>query len=233
MTTPRNLTYPEPGIPGWMHLDSMHFLSGAVREARAERCIEIGSFFGRSAYAICTALAERSASTSLVCVDRWSQALTEAYLASPHMAEMFSWFDPSVRRSYAEACEGGSARDAFEHTMGSFAFMRDRIEMLQCDSEVLSQELPADRRFDFAFVDGDHTEAGVRRDVLTVLGHLDPNATVVLDDCFDRFPGVVRFVDELVDHAGVESVDRHRGLVRLVVQDPASLRAALRTTGSA
>lgn len=51
----------------------------------------------------------------------------------------------------------------------------------------------------FLFIDGDHTEEGVTRDIELFFPHLLPGAIVVFDDYFEGFPGLLAAVDRAIE----------------------------------
>lgn len=196
-----------------MHLDSMWFLAAQVADAQPAYCVELGSFLGRSSYAICTALAALAPTHGerrLLCVDIWTCPAGSEFTAFPWAAEMLSWFDPSVGEEYFGHDRFTNTFDAFRYTLSRFPEMRSRIDVRRTDSSTVDlRSLPM---VDFAHIDAGHDEESVRADFANLQPRLSPRATVVFDDYLEKFPGVVRFVDELVAQGTIEPKAQHRGL---------------------
>jgi predicted O-methyltransferase YrrM len=55
-----------------------------------------------------------------------------------------------------------------------------------------------DKTIRFLFIDGDHTENGVRKDIELFFPKLTKGSIVVFDDYFEGFPGVINAVDEIL-----------------------------------
>lgn len=56
----------------------------------------------------------------------------------------------------------------------------------------------ADGSLDFVFIDADHTEPAVRRDIVNWMPKLKPGGWLMGHDYGDKFPGVKRAVDDLL-----------------------------------
>ena len=50
-------------------------------------------------------------------------------------------------------------------------------------SDEYFKQLPVDKKFDIIFIDGMHTEAQAKKDVLNALKHLSANGSIVMHDC--------------------------------------------------
>jgi len=81
----------------------------------------------------------------------------------------------------------------------------DRIVQLRGDSATFDFDVVGPD-IDLAFIDGAHSYEYVRNDTEKVLPRMRPGGTIVWDDYWDPFPGVVRYLDRLAD----------RGLVAIV-----------------
>jgi hypothetical protein len=128
---------------------------------------------------------------------------------------MLSWFDPSVKATYFAHNRFATMEDAFEYTLSRFPEMRSRIEAKRADSSKVDlRDMP---EVDFALIDAGHEEESVRADFANLHPRLSPHATVVFDDYLEKFPGVMRFVDELVAKGTVKPSELHRGLFAVTI----------------
>ncbi len=73
----------DPKIPGFTPPKVLGFVYDCVIHANPTSCIEIGTYMGRSAFAICTALAHLGENRQLLCVDKYDQKITEDYFSHP------------------------------------------------------------------------------------------------------------------------------------------------------
>jgi hypothetical protein len=60
-------------------------------------------------------------------------------------------------------------------------------------------------RFDFVFIDGDHTRIGVSRDIEGVLGIVEPGAYLVFHD--SHHPEIRSAIEDALERHGVELLD--------------------------
>lgn len=70
----------DPRIPGFTSVQVMGFIRDCVVYAKPKNSIEIGTFMGRSAYAICSALKSLGGERKLLCVDFYTQVLNNDFL---------------------------------------------------------------------------------------------------------------------------------------------------------
>lgn len=71
----------------------------------------------------------------------------------------------------------------------------DRLTVLNCDTEAAAALV--DRRFDFVFIDAEHTYEGVRDDIRAWRDKIVPGGLLCGHDYSKKFPGVKLAVDEL------------------------------------
>ena len=89
----------------------------------------------------------------------------------------------------------------------------DRIVTLLPLPSHKAHELITDRAFRFIFIDGDHTEEGVRLDIQLFCPLLLPGGLVVFDDFDATFPGLVRAVEEWVQETRPSMVFGQRNML--------------------
>lgn len=87
-------------------------------------------------------------------------------------------------------------KDHFEANMQGLG-LREQIQLLDMPSERAARVLQG-KQVRFLFVDGDHTRAGVERDIDLFFPLLVPGAIAVFDDFTGDCPGLVEAVDELM-----------------------------------
>ena len=71
--TDNNFAIQEPNIPGWFSLVEMNMVYQSIVSAKSTKCIEIGSYMGRSGYAICSALNSLGGAGTVLCVDSFAR----------------------------------------------------------------------------------------------------------------------------------------------------------------
>lgn len=87
-----------------------------------------------------------------------------------------------------------SLKDGFTKNMESLGLMNS-VNLLDMPNTEAEEKL-RNSKIRFLFIDGDHTEEGVRKDVELFFPHLQKGAIVVFDDFSAGFSGVVKVVDE-------------------------------------
>jgi predicted O-methyltransferase YrrM len=128
-------------VDGWMTVEELSWL--AETAADRSRIVEIGCWKGRSTKALATATPGR-----VYAVDHWLGSESER--AGPHKeaieAGADSMFDQFCRNLVHEIAAG-------------------KVVPIRQDSELVAKTLGATIRPDFAFIDGSHVYADVRRDI--------------------------------------------------------------------
>ena len=154
----------------WGFLDQLTVLHAAASLARPRRYLEIGVFRGRSLAVVASAAPE----AELYGFDMWVQGYAGLENVGPDLVR------EQLRR------------------VGH----RGRVELVSGSSH---ETVPAflathpDLSFDLVTVDGDHTEAGARRDLETVLPRVAVGGVLVFDDLrHPKCPWLERVWDEVV-----------------------------------
>jgi hypothetical protein len=125
-------------------------------------------------------LLQRNPGLTMIGVDTWTPADVpdrgedgaRSYRKAP-----LSKFETRLRR----ACERYGDRAVL---------IKDRTDLAAAQVE--------DASLDFVFVDADHTEPAVRADILAWAPKIRPGGWLLGHDYFDRFPGVIAAVDDLL-----------------------------------
>jgi predicted O-methyltransferase YrrM len=210
----RSFTTINPGVPGFTNERILGFLHDAVLQIRPRFSVEIGSFFGRSAYVISAALPPEG---RLLCIDVFSTRFDAAMREQPWMQPCMNRAGPEILAMYSDP-NLKSFGDCFDLTVSRFAHMQERIEVLRANSRNL--DLSQWPSIDFAYIDGDHEYEGVRNDFLKVAANLRPGGVVIFDDYYDSFPGVQRFINELRDLPDVIFYGQQDHDIGFVIRDP-------------
>ena len=218
----------ENGVPGFTSPQVLSFLSDLVLWKQPDNAIEIGSYMGRSSVAIANAMMQIGAKGRLLCVDLFTDEITDDYVNYPVIRDMASRIG-SCWQPYLELQRPTILRAYFDKTMSRFPYLEPYVEIHQGASEELS--LPASRRFQFAYLDGDHTFQAVTIDLIKALKNLDPGGVVAFDDCSDQFPGVQALISRLGDLPGAEKVGEQFPDVAFSFADPAGSEAILSAIG--
>lgn len=184
----------EPNVPGHLSPPQFNFLYQIVLQATPRTAVEIGTYMGRSSYAISKALHDLRGQRKLICVDSWKQKLDPSYFASDHITHLFKMF-PSVRSIYVRPGEIKSMIELFHITMERYPFMKEIIEIRNIDSRKV--DLSNDS-IDFSFIDADHTYEGVKNDISKILEGARPGTVMAFHDYSEKhYPGVVQAIQEL------------------------------------
>jgi predicted O-methyltransferase YrrM len=154
----------------WGYLDQLTVLHAAASVTRPRRYLEIGVFRGRSLAVVASAAPE----AELVGFDLWVPGYAGLENAGPEL----------VREQLRRVGHRGPVR----LVSGS---SHETVPALLAESPGLC--------FDLVTVDGDHTEAGARRDLETVLPHVAVGGVLVFDDLrHPKCPWLERVWDEVV-----------------------------------
>jgi predicted O-methyltransferase YrrM len=213
----------DPRIPGFTPPKVLGFLYDCVIHAGAASAIEIGTHMGRSAFAICAALAHLGGDRRLVCVDQFSQRVSDEYFAFPPIKASLERSEPASA-AYMDLTRISNKRDCFDLTLRRFPFMARYVEVVETDSRKL--ELDPQDRFDFCFIDGDHKFDGVKNDFEKLLPQLKASSVVVFDDVSHAFPGVAKFVAIIRNCAGIILLGREASDVAFFVESIDELSAS-------
>ncbi len=192
----------EPDIPGWFTMSEMQLLYDTVHSANAARCLEIGSYMGRSTYAIASALKDLGGERNLMCVDPFASPVSPEYYERDAIRSMLAAYR-NVEDDYTDCEKRPTTLDCFNLTMDRYPFMRDYVAVRRA----LSQDVDfLGMQFDFAFIDGDHSYEGAKRDYCLIRACMADRGVVCFHDYQRSFPGVIKFVDELRESGGMKLV---------------------------
>lgn len=172
---------------GWLSLDEARWLHTLASRVEAGCIVEVGTYRGRSAIAL-------SAGAPLG---------VPVFTIDPH-AEM--WVEGKL--AYA----GPEDRAAFFQAMSRSGAWRN-VSLLNTTSTVIAPGWS--EPIGLLWIDGDHSERGVRADWNAWKPHLIPGATVVFDDAHDPKVGPYHLIAELIESGQVVHL-KNVGKVRSV-----------------
>lgn len=141
---------------------------------------EVGVYDGRMSAHLLT-----RSDLTLYMVDRWAAPLP-SYAASG---------DPLA------ALKGDAMLRAMSDARDAVAYAGGRARMVREDSQAATLRIDAGS-LDFAFIDAEHTEEAVRRDIVAWLPTLKPGGLLCGHDYGDERYGVSRAVDEACERFG-------------------------------
>lgn len=145
---------------------------------RFSNVVEVGAFLGKSTCYIAGALQNKEA--SFVTIDT---------------------FD-----SRAMSAVSGSTEEFFRENVADYAHL---VEVWKMESETASRRFLQEQRgpIDFLWIDGDHSEEGVRKDLESWLPQTAKSAVILMDDYYDKGAKRVKtVVDSLVGEGLLENV---------------------------
>lgn len=175
-------------IPGWSDVEKLKGLAELASNVKEGGLIvEVGSFCGRSAYAMGM---NKDDSVKLLCVDMFID----------------EWLTNRKVEDYpgTETCYGDKSQ------MYSYdTFIRNTNEVKNLDT--IRMVFPYDeeyfsfnKKIDLLFIDATHTYDAVRADIEQWCPHLKDDAVVVFDDYCDQFQGCIDAVNEYAQSVGSE-----------------------------
>jgi predicted O-methyltransferase YrrM len=103
----------------------------------------------------------------------------------------------------------------FLHNMKTLELV-DSVNLLNMTNEQAEERL-RDTRIRFLFIDGDHTKAGVEKDIGLFFSKLMPGSIVVFDGFSKNFPGLVDAVDTLISKRSFARTMSYQNTLVLVV----------------
>lgn len=165
-------------IPGMITPDAGKFLyTLCYMQDIAGDVVEIGSWQGRSSSFLARAVKE-SGNGSFFAIDH---------------------FRGNVGKEQFYAVDGGLGRlkDHFNGNMERLG-LAPWVNLLDMPNTDAAKRLE-NRKVRILFIDGDHTEEGVTKDIELFFPHLCSQAIVVFDDYFEGFPGLLSAVDRAID----------------------------------
>jgi ubiquinone/menaquinone biosynthesis C-methylase UbiE/predicted O-methyltransferase YrrM len=183
----------EPNIPGWFSTRELCLLYESIMYVKPQHCIEIGTYMGRSAYAICSALKKLGGKRRLLCIDTFASPLSKEYFEMDFMVNMMSRV-PEVAEEYSNYERYPTTLDCLLLTLNRYPFMENYIDIKICNSNdlMLNNEM-----YDFALIDGDHTYDGVKNDFIKIKPFIKNGGVICFHDNSEHFPGVRQFIDEV------------------------------------
>jgi predicted O-methyltransferase YrrM len=179
-------------VEGWLEEDEADLLMAACGRAldrhRDEAAlVEIGSYCGRSTVALASVIRSRSPRARLHAIDPHEGTVGASGIDLQTAEPTYTRFQANIRAAGVEQ---------FIQTI------RQRSYEVQWNGPV-----------SFLFVDGLHDYENVSRDFRHFEPHLTADAWVAFHDYADYYPGVRRFVDELLAGGGYERVALSRSLL--------------------
>lgn len=112
-------------------------------------------------------------------------------------ALMLASVGPFDKVTCVDIWERSLARDRFMKVTSNLRG-QGKINVMHCPSECAAEDISA-ASLDFVYIDADHRYSGVKRDIALWASNIKPGGMIGGHDYSDRFPGVIRAVDEFVD----------------------------------
>ncbi len=169
-------------IPGWMSVPELEWLAAAAKDCTC--IVEIGCWKGRSTKAIAT-----HTPGIVYAVDHWEGS-----------------GDDCAEMKHEVSSKGPDGlRDEFVRNLEPEIIAGRVIVVRAASDDAVAQlrELLDGHLADMVFIDGDHTFASVRRDILNYRCLLRDGGLLAGHDYSIAWPGVVQAVDELIPHRSV------------------------------
>lgn len=170
-------------IPGWSDLTKLNELAKLASEVEENGLIvEVGSFCGRSAYAMGM---NKRESVELLCVDMFVD----------------SWLNIKPVEEYpgSETCFGDKSQI---YSYQTFMLNMKGVKNLNTARMVLpysDEYFSFNRKIDLLFIDATHTYDAVNADIKQWCPHLKDDGIVVFDDYFKGFEGCMQAVNEYAE----------------------------------
>lgn len=164
-------------IPGMITQDSGKFLFSLcfMQEMKGD-VVEIGSWQGRSTAFLATAVKE-SKNGNFYAIDHFKGNFgkEELYEVDGKLNNLKENFNANIKK------------------LGLY----ETVNLLDMINYEAAKKLK-NNIIRFLFIDGDHTEYGVTKDIELFFPMLKKGSIVVFDDYFDGFPGLINAVDEAI-----------------------------------
>jgi hypothetical protein len=163
-------------IEGWLEDEEAELLAHLVQESLAppvafSRVVEIGAYCGKATFVLASLIKALGASARVLAIDRFDGvvgALDHLERKGPTLEKFKHMLAETNLASIVDIAIGGAHE-------------------IQCEEPIA-----------LLLIDGLHDYASVAADFYAFAGHLAPGARVAFHDYWGYFPGVCRFVDELV-----------------------------------
>ncbi len=179
-------------IPGWSSARKLERLGELASQVPQEGTIvEVGSFCGRSAYVLGH---NKHQSVKLMCVDMFPQL----------------WMTSGPVSEYpgGETLHGDTSQYYAYET-----FLKNMGQVTNLDTLCAFMPLPSwvsiNLSVDLIFIDSSHDYETVKSELDMWYPLMKPNATIVVDDYFDLFPGCISAVDEFVKEHSPSEFEVH------------------------
>lgn len=170
-------------IPGWSSEAKLLKLAELASNVPENGWIvEVGSFCGRSAYAM--GMNKRD-DVKLTCFD------------------MF----PDTASAIPETCHGDKRRMYSYHEFCKNTANVVNLESIRAYMPIKIEYLSFTHEVDILFIDCVHTYEAVKDDIATWYSFMKPGGIMIFDDYFDMFPGCMRAVDEFVEKVKPQKVE--------------------------
>lgn len=203
-------------IPGWSPIDQLLTLfTLAYTSADLDGDIlELGSWCGRSAVALGLA-ARLSGKGQVHCVDLfpekadWFQNQDGTYSFSVALdgktygayQDQTVWSEPYLRDIAPMYEQYSGTLEAFTLAMRANS-LTDLVVPHRTDLEGFAKKAPNGFTLRMAFIDGDHSNEAVSRDIKIVESFLLPDGWICFDDAFSSYDGVNKAIQEHVIASG-------------------------------
>jgi predicted O-methyltransferase YrrM len=183
---------PRAGAPdpqGWA--SNQDLVDELIDELRPARIIEVGAWKGASAIQIARRAMRHRSDVTLLAVDAWT-GVTPAMYLYPEVQGLCPWTDgfPAAYWSFLD--------NVLHEELTRVVFP---LPMLSLVAARLLGYL--DVSADLVFLDGDHEEASVRRDLIGYWPLVRPGGVLCGDDFSPAFPGVQLAVERFAEDRGL------------------------------
>jgi predicted O-methyltransferase YrrM len=199
------------GVHGWSPIDQLFGLSMLAHTTShlAGDIVEVGSWFGRSAIALGTAV--RDTHGKLHCVDLfpeqddWFQNADGSYSFETKVngqrhsgyREQTVWGRPFEEQMAPVYAKTPSVLEGFRENIRSSG-LESVVMPFRGTAATFVAQLPKSFRCRLIFLDGDHGYKAVREDIALLAPLLVPGGWFCFDDAFSSYEGVNRAITELV-----------------------------------
>lgn len=156
-----------PHMEGWTEAERGCEMAACILETKAQVCVDIGVFGGRSTIAM--GFAARELGKSMVYgIDNWNPG---AAADNDDHKEGVEWWE---KKSNLETIHQLAMRSIWDHRLEPW------VTIIRAKSEHVHQLFPV---IDFLNIDGGHSEINSCRDVTLYLPKVRSGAYVFMDDC--------------------------------------------------
>lgn len=199
-------------VPGWCDDKNIEAMSYAVEGMPSGAVIEIGSFVGRSTCVISRLLEISGRDARFFSVDDWYfEGFVKGGVVSTHITH--DSFREYVERQFRTNVEYFTGRRPFHLKMRSDEFFRGWSEGRE-EADLFDRRVTLGGEIAFAFVDGDHSYEGSKRDLFNVIRLLAPGGLILIDDSYPGAPHECRSVaEELLGHADLTLFGRYPNIM--------------------